>query len=245
MILIIVLFIIAVICLLDYFKPVLIGLWGEAKVSSVLALLKGKHYKVYNDLLVPVFDHTAQIDHVVVSNYGIFVIETKNYKGRIYGGENSEYWTQNIFGNKYDLYNPILQNAKHIKSLYHNLEGVSKEAFFPIIVFTGDNDLRVKTETPVIKLWQLYYLIKRHKEIVLTDSKMADICSQIESLKDNDIKKSDHKRFVKEAASRADTFIRSGVCPRCKGDLVLRHGKYGDFWGCSNYPNCTFIQNVK
>lgn len=61
--------------------------------------------------------HTTQIDHIVVSIHGIFVIETKNYKGWIYGNSNNEYWTQNIYGNKYSLYNPLLQNKNHIKSL--------------------------------------------------------------------------------------------------------------------------------
>lgn len=231
--------------ILAYYRPVLAGLWGEAKVSSILAMLSKKHYRVYNDLIVPVFNHTAQIDYIVVSNYGVFVIETKNYKGKIYGGENSEYWTQNIFGNKFNLYNPILQNAKHVKTLCLNVKGITADICYPVIVFTGESDLRVKTTTPVIKLWKLYFYIKKHKNIVLTDSQIADICYKLDTLKENKIKKSEHKEFVKETASRTETFIRSGVCPRCKGDLVLRHGKYGDFWGCSNYPKCTFIQKDK
>ena len=38
--------------------------------------------------------------------------------------------------------------------------------------------------------------------------------------------------------------LERGICPRCGGNLVLRNGKYGDFWGCSNYPKCKFIKKV-
>ena len=86
---------------------VLVILWrrskgkrGEKQVAVLLSLLPQKDYKVINDLLIQSGGHSAQIDHVVVSAYGIFVIETKYYKGWIYGGENSEYWTQNIYGHK-------------------------------------------------------------------------------------------------------------------------------------------------
>jgi len=53
----------------------------------------------------------------VVSNYGIFVIETKNYKGWIIGNEFDDYWTQVIFKRKEKLYNPIKQNYGHIQAL--------------------------------------------------------------------------------------------------------------------------------
>lgn len=58
----------------------------------------------------------ALIDHVVISKYGVFVIETKNYRGWIIGNEKSEYWTQVIYKRKERLYNPIKQNYGHIKA---------------------------------------------------------------------------------------------------------------------------------
>ena len=91
------------------------GKKGELSVRMWLKLLSSDQYKIINDLLISSHGHTSQIDHVVVSEYGIFVIETKNYQGWIYGGNYSEYWTQNIFGHKYELRNPILQNQGHIR----------------------------------------------------------------------------------------------------------------------------------
>lgn len=87
------------------------GRIGEHRVAHILSKLPKDRYQVINNLLLRTSsDSTTQIDHVVISQYGIFVIETKFYKGWIYGGENSEYWTQNIYGHKYSLRNPIHQN---------------------------------------------------------------------------------------------------------------------------------------
>ena len=77
------------------------GAMGEKRVAHILKKLPEDRYKVINNLLIQNNGYTTQIDHIVVSVYGIFVIETKTYQGWIYGGENSDYWTQNIYGNKY------------------------------------------------------------------------------------------------------------------------------------------------
>ena len=84
------------------------GRIGEQRVAHILGRLPKDRYRVINNLLLRTSSgSTTQIDHIVISEYGIFVIETKFYKGLIYGGENSEYWTQNIYGHKYSLRNPI------------------------------------------------------------------------------------------------------------------------------------------
>lgn len=72
------------------------GAAGERSIARRLATLPKEQYVILNDLLLPTSYGTTQIDHVVVSIYGIFVIETKNYKGIIYGGQDAETWTQNV-----------------------------------------------------------------------------------------------------------------------------------------------------
>lgn len=74
-------------------------------------------YKVLNNITLQTDGRTTQIDHVVVSNLGLFVIETKNYKGWIIGDEYSEYWTQVIYKRKEKLYNHIRQNYGHLMAL--------------------------------------------------------------------------------------------------------------------------------
>ena len=54
-------------------------------------------YHLMNNITLPFKDGTTQIDHILVSRYGIFVIETKHYKGWIFGDENSKNWTQVLY----------------------------------------------------------------------------------------------------------------------------------------------------
>lgn len=84
-------------------KPKIKGFMGEKTVSAILSMLDKEKYMLINDVMVEYNGKTSQIDHVVISNYGVFVIETKNYKGWIYGDEYSQYWTQVIFKRKEKL----------------------------------------------------------------------------------------------------------------------------------------------
>lgn len=84
-------------------SPKVKGRIGEAVVAvGALGRLDPVVYRVFNDIVLPRPDGkgTTQIDHVVVSPFGIFVIETKNYAGWIFGDETSRYWTQVIHGKK-------------------------------------------------------------------------------------------------------------------------------------------------
>lgn len=76
--------------LLRLFEPRIKGYLGEAAVASRLGKLPQEHYRVFNDIMLQTKRGTTQIDHIVVSIYGIFVIETKNYKGWITGSEFAE-----------------------------------------------------------------------------------------------------------------------------------------------------------
>lgn len=90
------------------------GSGGEGRVARRLAKLPQEDYQTVNDIMLPTVDgETTQVDHVVVSRYGIFVIETKDYNGWIFGGENQRIWTQSFMGGrwsgpqKFHFQNPI------------------------------------------------------------------------------------------------------------------------------------------
>jgi restriction system protein len=107
-----------VIPLLRFFKPQIKGWFGEILVHQLLThRLDQNVYRVVRNVMLPTEDGTTQIDHIVVSRYGIFVIETKNYKGWIFGSERQAKWTQKIFRVTNSFQNPIHQNYKHIKTL--------------------------------------------------------------------------------------------------------------------------------
>lgn len=92
-----------------------------------------EEYEIFNDILLKTDDgSTHQIDHVVISPYGVFVLETKGYMGKLYGGQYSDQWTEYMGGKGYDFYNPIKQNYGHMKALQEVL-GLPEKAFMSIV----------------------------------------------------------------------------------------------------------------
>jgi hypothetical protein len=90
------------------------GRRAEKFVSKNLLELNPARYKILNDVMLPSRGNssTTQIDHIVVSNHGIFCIETKAHKGWIFGNANQDYWTQVIFRYKARFYNPLRQKLR-------------------------------------------------------------------------------------------------------------------------------------
>ncbi len=94
------------------------GKRGEKIVAKELAKLKKKDFIIINNLLLPSSNgRTSQVDHVVISTRGIFVIETKNHAGRISGGEHAQYWQQHFASQSRTFYNPLLQNRSHRRAI--------------------------------------------------------------------------------------------------------------------------------
>jgi restriction system protein len=112
---------------------------GERGVRRGLARLDPSIYDTFHDLYVPRTDGqgSTQIDHVTISPFGIFVIETKNYKGWIFGSEKQKNWTQQIYRRKDKFQNPLHQNKLHVHALMSFL-GLPRESFKPLVFFIGD-----------------------------------------------------------------------------------------------------------
>lgn len=225
------------------FKPQIKGWFGEKAVSSILAMLNKDEYKVINDVMLNTEHGTSQIDHVVLSLYGIFVIETKNYKGWITGSEFSEQWTKNMYGTKYKFRNPILQNYGHIKALEKHL-GLQKDDFIPIVVFSVDAEIKVKAKTSVIYTVNLNREIKKYREQKFTHQEVERFTNKLLALNVSSREsKKEHVASIKTQISDKKENIKNRICPRCGGQLIERKGKYGTFMGCSNYPKCRYTIN--
>ncbi|MBN8420013.1 MAG: NERD domain-containing protein [Verrucomicrobia bacterium] len=125
------------------------GSLGEALVTQgTFRLLDPERYRGFSDLYLPRpdGDGLTQVDHVVVSSFGIFVIETKNYTGWIYGAEHQAKWTQTFgSGGKFSFQNPIWQNRLHLRALAKLLK-LPESKFRPVIFFMGGSAF--KTELP-------------------------------------------------------------------------------------------------
>lgn len=229
-----------------YYSPKIIGSIGEYYVARILKRLSKKNYKIYNNIYIKKDGKTSQIDHLVLSIYGIFVIETKNYKGWIFGNEKSKYWTQTLYKKKYKVFNPVIQNWTHVNFL----KGISPELkrlkYFPIVVFAGSGKLKkINSSTPVIRKRRLLRTIKRKRDVVLTHEQLAKIDGIIaQKIVTGKIIRKEHKKKVKENIKRSKNKSNPSICPKCGGGLLVKNGKYGNFQGCSNFPKCTFTKNI-
>lgn len=229
-----------------------IGENGERTVSSYLADLECDDYQVFNDLLLRDGYYTTQIDHIILSRYGVFVIETKNVHGKVYGSGNAEFWKQYLpdWGYKrygttqeHQLRNPLWQNAGHIKSL-RRLVFDNDIPIHGIVVFPYETDLYVTADQPVLKIWQVVPYIKQYRDKVLSADQLGFYRRRLlEVISTTESDRQQHLNNVNRNKERRDAAVASGKCPRCGGTLVLRTGKYGQFYGCSNYPRCNYILN--
>lgn len=120
---------------------------GEAKLSrKAKAKFRPPDYHLLNHVTLRLKDGTTQIDHILVSRYGIFVIETKDYKGWIFAGAKDRYWTQVLFGTKFKFQNPLRQNHRHVCAIRDLLDFLDPDVIRSIVVFTGEAVF--KTEVP-------------------------------------------------------------------------------------------------
>lgn len=219
-------------------RPIINGIIGEMAVALVLKFLSKRDYKILNNVKLYCDGHKSQIDHIIISQYGIFVLETKNYKGWILGSEYSYYWTQVIYKKKKRLYNPIRQNHGHVKALKHHLSAYPHIKYIPIVVFTWKSTLKVRTSSEVVKIFSLIRTIKRHKQIVLSEFLKNEIFEIIKSKNGRKSEQSIHKPTERTSKRYVEK------CPSCSGALALKNGKYGQFKGCSNFPQCRYSKPI-
>ncbi len=229
-------------------SPEIKGKMGEQSVASTLSYLTNEGYIIMNDLMFNHGTYTTQIDHIVISIYGIFIIETKNHSGSIFGNQYKDYWTQNIWGKKFSFYNPIYQNNQHIKFILRKFDVLKDKVnyIYPIVVFTGATRLQLHGPcNGVLTLDELINYIHSFSIKVLTSNESEFIASifQTENIPSEAIRKvhiNNVQRAINFHELKATKGIGPGICPQCGGKLIIRNGKYGSFYGCSNYPKCRY-----
>lgn len=239
-----------------YNSPKQKGKRGEQRTNDFLSHLPDE-YHVLNDVVLKTEKGTTQIDHVVVSKYGIFSIETKNYRGEIYGDDNRKEWTQLIvtkvtyakkwwktytYVTKNHFYNPVKQSVGHAFRIKELLSAYPHLKIVPIVVFAGDADFsNVESNHHVIYEDSLLDVIDGFKTAYLTDN---DVQAVLAILTGNNVRETvsdrQHVKNIRQAAKEVKATINSGICPKCGGYLIERNGKFGTFYGCSNYPKCRF-----
>lgn len=230
----------ALITRLPWFK----GLMGEVVINfSTKWLLDKAQYHLIKDVTLPTENGTTQIDHIIVSVFGVFVVETKNIRGWIFGNSNQGTWTQKIYRHTHKFQNPLRQNYKHVKTLQTILE-LNNEQIHSVIVFIGDSVFKTDMPDNVTYGGDYARYIKSKTTPVLSKEKVNEIIQKIEterltsSLK-TDFKHAQHVKNIIEK-KRSET---SPDCPKCGSTMMLRKVKKGpnigkQFWGCKKFPHC-------
>lgn len=220
------------------------GVIGEGVSRLFFMGLDTNEYKVlHNITLQNTQGKTTQIDHVIVSIYGIFVVETKNYQGWIYGNEIDRQWTQVIYKKRQQFYNPIKQNQGHIKALKDMLPEYKNIPFISIINFSPKATLKEiqihSSHVYVVYTHRVNHIIKTLKTPILSNSEIVSIVERIQQ-QNNKASSSQHIINIRNQKNNRNDAIVKKVCPNCSSQLVNRTGPYGSFLGCSNYPKCRF-----
>jgi hypothetical protein len=124
------------------FSPRFRGDIAETRVRRILAAgLEKNRYTILNDVILPSGGGTTHIDHVVVSRFGIFVIESQYAQGWVSGGEFQEKWKQHRLGRITRLDNPLHRNALQVQAL-QNLLNIPASKLIPMVVMVGQKGFK-------------------------------------------------------------------------------------------------------
>jgi restriction system protein len=190
-------------------------------------------YRRIDDIILPSKNGTTQIDHVLVSVFGIFVIETKNMQGWLFGGEKDSTWCQSIYGHKNRFQNPLRQNYRHIECLAEFLK-LERQFFHSVVFFIGECEFKT-TMPPNVLCSGLGSYINSFNTPALTQRQVTDIEGKLRALKATSrLTKSEHLASLNRRHASTD------VCPRCGGRIVARTARNSgkQFLGCTNFPKC-------
>lgn len=251
--------------LIRWKMPVIKGTVGEWKVKSKLRSI-GEEYKVFHNIYLPNGEHgLTQVDHIVTSAYGLFVIETKHYSGWIFGDEYKPFWTQVIYRRKSKFYNPIRQNYGHIQALAAYIGKENTADIHSVIAFSSNSTFKFNkkfTTAHVIQFPELLRTISHYKEHRIGEMELKHINDKLTELsslekKDKKERKAEHLKKVRQAKKRlsaipiniAETQKQVATdnpkrCPKCEGYLTLKSGRYGKFYGCSGFPVCRHTEKL-
>ena len=220
-----------------------VGQYGEYLTEYALLSrsMEGYHV-VLKNLYLPLKGKTTEVDLLMLHEKGIFVFESKNYSGWIFGSEEQLKWTQCFkSGQKEHFYNPIKQNRTHIKALAA-IFSMPEATFSSYIVFSERCELKkvpffVDGDVTILQRQDLLQSLKRR----LKDAPVLYSHEAIQQMAER------LKPFTEVSQQETQQHIENlqTKCPYCGSQLVLRSGKYGQFWGCSSYPKCRFTRKAE
>lgn len=213
------------------------GFWGEKKTAIELALdLDPTIYRRVDDLVLPAKRGSSQIDHVIVSVFGIFVIETKNIDGAIFGEETQPQWRR-VLNQKTKLFpNPLRQNYGHVLSLAEFLE-LPLTVFHSIVFFNGNCEFKTYMPPNVLLVGLSSYIL-RVDQPVFGQQQVVQFEQKLRSTKKDGLTKKDHVLFLKRR------YLSLSFCPKCGSPLVRKTLKEQAVVSCSSFPRCRYTRRL-
>ena len=227
------------------------GRLGEFLVNANNKIrLDSSIYTNLSDITIRLKDSsTTQIDHIILSRFGIFVIETKNMKGWIFGSEHQKMWTQSIYGKKSSFQNPLLQNYRHIKALEEFL-GIDR-GLYSIVTFVGESTFKTAMPSNVFSGGKYIGYIKSFRSMMFSKVELQRIRNTLEhkSLVKSRATNREHIASLKKGSVASKNLYQSDskiICKRCSSVMVERRNKVSQelFLGCSSYPKCRHTERV-
>lgn len=220
------------------------GWFGEFIVKRAARSLDETLYKPFHNVTLQTLDGTTQIDHVFVSRYGVFVVETKNYKGWIFGTEKQAKWTQKIYRHTNSFQNPLRQNYKHCKAIQALLD-IPEESIHSVIAFVGDATFKTAMPDNVTQGRGFVGYIKSKQDVVFDDGQIQMLTDAIESGQ-LEATMATNRAHVRDLQRRHHSETEQ-VCPKCGSEMLRRKAKRGrnigkEFLGCSRFPDCRYVK---
>ena len=174
------------------------GWAGERAVRTILKTLPKDRYIVLNDVKFYGREKenkgpgrnkgkrwSCQIDHLVISPYGFFCIETKNYLGRISGNYRDKYLQRRVLGMKYQTYSPIYQNYRHLQRLVETFPLIKSHLkdLHSIICFMpgGNPKIYGKGAATICKARNLKKEVMRYQTNVISIDEYIELAKQVKS----------------------------------------------------------------
>ena len=155
---------------------------SEALVAeTVLKEFTPPEYHLMNHVTLQMEDGTTQIDHVLLSRFGVFVIETKHYKGWIFANEKHKTWTQVLYRLKYKFQNPIHQNSRHVRAVRKLLDLLPSSDVRSIVVFTGSAEFRTEIPQGVYRIREMIRYIRAQTDIVMSENRLQFCVGRLET----------------------------------------------------------------